>query len=252
MPDSKFIDVQGLRLHYLEWGAPDAPDVLLVHGSGATAETWTATAEALAHRYHIVAPDLRGHGRSDRPASGYRLSDFVRDLVEFIEGTRLQRAVYVGHSWGGNIGTVLASDYPDLISAALLEDPIYWKMVNAFVTSLVRQLAYIDRTAATDGETDVSRIALTRMLADNRDWAFRCEDHLRRISVPALILVADIEAGGQMIAEEVAYHRTIASPPVEFRVWPGVGHLMHIARPAQFTEEVAAFLARHSAPNGTL
>ena len=61
-------------------------------------------------------------------------------------------------------------------------------------------------------------------------------------------LVADIEAGGQMIPEEVAYHRTIAAPAVEFRVWPGVGHLLHTARPEQFTEELAAFLASHTAP----
>lgn len=174
-------------------------------------------AQSLQDRYHLVAPDLRGHGRSEWPESGYRLSDFVHDLVEFIERTGLRKPVYVGHSWGGNIGTVLASDHPELISAVLLEDPTYWKMVNAFVTSLVRQLAYLDRA----GDTDVSRTALTRMLTDNRDWALHCEDHLRRIATPALVLVADIEAGGQMIPEEVEYHRTIVPSSVEFRLWPG-------------------------------
>lgn len=247
MPVSKFVEVQGLRLHYLEWGDSASPDLLLVHGSGDNATTWTAIADALQDRYHIVAPDLRGHGRSTWPATGYQLSDFVQDLVEFIDRTELRRPAYVGHSWGGNIGTVLASDHPRLISAAVLEDPIYWKMLNAFVTSLVRQLAYLDRTE-TSGQETVSRSALTRMLTDNRDWALRCEEHLRRIALPSLVLVADIEAGGQMLSEEVVYHRTIAAPSVEFRVWPGVSHLMHVARPARFVEELAGFLASVARP----
>lgn len=235
---SRYIDVHGLRTHVLEWGDAGAPDLLLVHGSGDTASTWTAVAESLQDRYHIVAPDLRGHGQTERAAGSFLLDDFVGDVVGLIEQLGLERPAYIGHSWGGNIGTVIAADYPELISAALLEDPFFWKMINAFVTSLVRQLAYLERT----GRDTVSHEALGRMVEDNRGWALGCEAVLRRISAPTLVLVADIEAGGQMIAEEVAYHRSITPEGVEFRVWPGVGHLMHTARPAQFVAELEEFL----------
>lgn len=261
MPTSHVVEVQGLQLHYLEWGARGSPDLLLVHGWTGLAETWTTVAEALQDRYHIVAPDLRGHGRTDKPATGYELHDFARDIAQLVERAGLQRPAYVGHSWGGNIGTLLASDYPEAISAAFLEDPVYWKMMNAFVTSLPAALARLDRpeaairadaqargldAAAIDVEVfrhhHFSRDAITRLLTDNREWAFRCEDHLRRIAVPTLVLVADIAAGGYMLPEELAYYRTIASPRADFRLWPDVGHLMHDTRPAQFIAELTTFL----------
>jgi len=268
VPASHVVEVQGLQLHYLEWGTRGSPDLLLVHGWTGLGETWTAVAEALADRYHIVAPDLRGHGRSDKPATDYLLRDFARDIVQLVERAGLRRPAYVGHSWGGNIGTMLAAEYPDAISCAFLEDPVYWKMIDAFVTSLPRGLARLDRpeaeiraeaqargldAAATDAEVyrhhHFSRDALTRLLTDNRDWAFRCEDALRRIAVPTLVLVGDIAApglGGYMQPEELAYYRTIASPHTNFRLWPDVGHLMHDARPAQFIAELTTFLEPHA------
>jgi pimeloyl-ACP methyl ester carboxylesterase len=265
VPTSRYVDLPGLRMHYLEWGEPGRPDLLLVHGWTGLAETWNGVAEAFAGRYHVVAPDLRGHGRSDKPSTGYRLEDFTRDLVQFVERAGLRRPAYVGHSWGGNIGTMLAANHPEAIACALLEDPVYWKMINAFVTSLPRGLERLDRpeaeiradarargldAAATDAEVfrhhHFSRDALTRLLTDNRDWAFRCEEHLRRVAVPALVLVADLDAGGYMLPEEVAYYRAIAAPGVELRLWPQVGHLMHDSRPEQFNAELGQFLAAHA------
>ena len=84
--------------------------------------------------------------------------------------------------------------------------------------------------------------AVTRLLTDNRDWAFRCEDH-RRVAVPTLVLVGDIDAGGYMLPEELDYYRTIASPQLSFWLWPNVGHSMRGTLPEQYNEELAAFLA---------
>ena len=262
MPESKFTEVQGLKMHYLEWGNPGAPDLLLVHGWTGLGQAWTGVAESLQDRYHIIAPDHRGHGESDKPVTGYRLRDFVEDMHHLIQNLGLRRPAYVGHSWGGNIGTVMASDYPDDISRAFLEDPVYWRMINAFVTSLPQGLARHDRPEAeirADGQQHgltpqqideevyrhhhFSPHALTRLLTDNRDWAFQCEEHMKRIQVPTLVLVADINAGGYMLPEELEHYRRIASPQLTFRLWEGVGHMMHGARPDQFNQELAAFLA---------
>ena len=65
MPQSKFTEVQGLRMHYLEWGEPGAPDILLVHGWTGLGQGWSAVAESLQDRYHVIAPERwrRGIGR---------------------------------------------------------------------------------------------------------------------------------------------------------------------------------------------
>lgn len=263
MPESKFTEVQGLRMHYLEWGDPGAPDLLLVHGWTGLSQAWTSVAESLQDRFHIIAPDHRGHGLSDKPVTGYRLRDFVEDMHQLIQNLGLDHPAYVGHSWGGNIGTIMASEYPADISRAFLEDPVYWKMVNAFVTSLPQGLARHNRPESdirADGEGrgltpeqieeeiyrhhHFSPHALTRLLTDNREWAFQCEEHMRRIQVPTLVLVADINAGGYMMAEELEYYRSIASPQLTFRLWEGVGHMMHGTRPDQFNQELAEFLAQ--------
>ena len=262
MPQSKFTNVNGLRMHYMEWGDPDAPDVLLVHGWTGTGQGWSAVAESLQDSYHVIAPDHRGHGESDKPMTGYRLRDFADDIHQLIQGLELKRPAYVGHSWGGNIGTMMAADYPDDISKAFLEDPVYWRMIHAFVTALPQALARRNRPEAeiraegqqnglTQEQIDqevyrhhhFSPQALTRLLTDNRDWAFMCEERMKRISVPTLVLVADINAGGHMTLPEVEHYRSIASANLSFRLWEGVGHNMHGARPEQYNEELAQFLS---------
>ncbi len=259
---SKFTQVNGIRMHYWEWGETGAPDILLVHGWTGLGAGWAGVAASLENRYHIIAPDHRGHGESDKPVTGYRLRDFVEDMHQLIHTLALQRPVFVGHSWGGSIGTIMAADYPEDVSKALLEDPVCWKLINAFVTSLPQALARHARPEAeiraeaqqrglTPEETDqevyrhhhFSTDAITRLLTDNRDWAFACEEYLKRIGVPTLILVADIDAGGYVLREELDYYRQIASPHVQFRLWEGVGHGMHVAQLERFNQELAAFLA---------
>ncbi|MCY4576246.1 MAG: alpha/beta hydrolase [Chloroflexi bacterium] len=214
----------------------------------------------------MTAPDKRGHGQTDKPVTGYMLRDFATDIVTLIDTLGLEKPAYVGHSWGGNIGTIMASDYADKICGAFLEDPVYWKMVNVHVTSLAQAMARHNRPEAeiraeakeqgmSEQEADelvyrhhhFSPHAVTRLLTDNRQWAFRCEDHMRRIAVPTLVLVADIAAGGYMLPEELEYYRTIATPDLDFRLWPDVGHGMHAARPEQFNQELDEFLKSCSA-----
>lgn len=261
---SKFTEVQGIRMHYLEWGQTGNPDLLLVHGWTSLSQAWSGVADYFEDRYHIIAPDLRGHGDSDKPHTGYRLRDFCDDIHQLIGILGLRKPAFVGHSWGGNIGTVMASDHPDDISRAFLEDPVYWKMLNVFVTGLPSALARRDRPeveiraeakqrglSKADEEVEVYRQhhfsphAVTRLMTDNRDWVFACEEHLKRIRVPTMILVADIKAPGQsgsILREEMAYYKRIASPQVRFEFWEGVGHLMRVAKAERYNKELEAWL----------
>ncbi len=259
-PQSKFATVNGIRMHYLEWGAPGAPAVLLAHGWTGWAQSWSYVAEQLRDRYHIIAPDHRGHGESDKPETGYRLRDFVEDIHQLVNELGLKNPFYAGNSWGGCIGTILAADYPQDIAKAFLGDPVYWKMMNAFVTNLPmtlnrRQLsdeelrADLRQQGMSQKEIELELVrlrkfstqALTRLLTDNRDFALGCEEYLKRIKVPTLIIVADPAAGGFILKEEANYMERIASPMVRFTRWEGVGHGVLSARPERYVRDMVDF-----------
>ena len=258
-----FVTVNGLRLHYQEWGAPGSPDVLLVHGWSTSAPVWREIAVALSPDYHLIVPDNRGNGESQVPTTGFRISDYADDLVGLIDAVGLVRPALVGSSWGGNIGTYMAAEHPNHISKAVLADPVYWRMVDAFVTIIPRAISRLERPEAdvtaealASGATaekaqrevyisyHFSPDTLRRIASENRDWAVACEGYLARASVPTLVLVADPEAGGYISGPELQHMTAIASSDVELRPWKGVGHLMHGEAPDRFVTEVREFLDR--------
>ena len=105
---------QRLRLNYIDWGNPDAPPLLLVHGGRDHARSWDWVAEELRHDWHIIAPDLRGHGDSAwSPDGNYEMSAFVYDLAQLIHQLNLTSVTIVAHSMGGNIATRYAGLFPE-------------------------------------------------------------------------------------------------------------------------------------------
>lgn len=117
-PRSSFVLVGSRRLRVVEWGEASRPALLLLHGIRDHARSWDWVAAALADRFRIVAPDLRGHGDSDwvDPAA-YTLAAFVLDVADVVAALRLDRFVLVGHSFGGVVGLRYAAAFPDRVSA---------------------------------------------------------------------------------------------------------------------------------------
>ncbi len=122
-PISSFVSVNGVRLHYLDFGG-EGPPAVLHHATGFHAWMWTPIAAVLTRRYRVLALDGRGHGDSEKPLSGYRWEGFVADLVAFVETLRLGRVLGVGHSLGGTTTAGAAAARPDLFTALALLDPI--------------------------------------------------------------------------------------------------------------------------------
>jgi pimeloyl-ACP methyl ester carboxylesterase len=115
-PTSHSYFSQRLRLHYLDWGNPTAPPLLLIHGNRDHAHNWDWAAARLQDRYHIVAPDLRGHGDSQWSAgSMYAPAEFVYDIAQLIHQQQLAPLRIVAHSLGGNIALRYAGTYPDAV-----------------------------------------------------------------------------------------------------------------------------------------
>jgi pimeloyl-ACP methyl ester carboxylesterase len=122
-PASRTYLSQGLALHYLDWGNPGAPLLILIHGSNDHARSWDWTARALQDRFHVVAVDLRGHGDSQwSPDGAYLVAYYVLDLVEFVESLNEERVTIVAHSLGGTIASRYAALYPERVHKLVLVD----------------------------------------------------------------------------------------------------------------------------------
>lgn len=107
---------QRLTLAYCEWGAEDAPPLILVHGGRDQKRSWDRVAGQLSAAYRVIAPDLRGHGRSDWVSDGdYTIMDFVYDLRSLVEHLGMKTFTLVGHSLGGNIALRYAGLFPESI-----------------------------------------------------------------------------------------------------------------------------------------
>jgi pimeloyl-ACP methyl ester carboxylesterase len=127
MRSQKIMLGTGLAYHVLEWGADEPHDhtVLLLHGFLDLAWGWRATVEAgLAGRFHVIAPDMRGHGDSDRVGAGgyYYFADYVADVHELVKSLARKRLSIVGHSMGGSIASYYTGSFPARVEKlALLE-----------------------------------------------------------------------------------------------------------------------------------
>jgi len=95
--------LHGRRISYLAAGEPTAPVVLLVHGLTSSSATWEPVIPDLARHARVIAPDLLGHGQSDKPRADYSLGAFAMSLRDLLEQLGHDRATVVGHSFGGGV-----------------------------------------------------------------------------------------------------------------------------------------------------
>jgi proline-specific peptidase len=117
------VKVNGLSLHYTEWGPPDAPPVVLLHGITGHARVWDHFAERLTPGFRVLALDQRGHGDSEAPHDAdYRIATMADDLAAFADSLRLERFRVVGHSLGGRIAIQYAAHFPTRLERLVIVD----------------------------------------------------------------------------------------------------------------------------------
>src|SRR5688500_15798276 len=108
---------QRLRLHYVDWGNEGAPPLLLVHGARDHCRNWDWVARELQRDYHIIAPDLRGHGDSQWAVGGsYSLVDCVYDIAQLVHQRGLAPLTVMGHSMGGHVSLQYAGVFPEAVT----------------------------------------------------------------------------------------------------------------------------------------
>lgn len=117
-----WVELDGLRFHYTEWGSPAAPPVLLLHGLNVQCHTWDPIARDLAENYRVIAMDMRGHGDSDWAPSGYRVHSMARDVHALIDALALGPVRLVGHSAGVRVAIAVAGEKPETVRSLALSD----------------------------------------------------------------------------------------------------------------------------------
>ena len=116
-PASHIYFSQRLRLHYVDWGNNDAPPMIMIHGGRDHCRNWDWVAEELRQDYHIIAPDLRGHGDSQwMIGGGYSQVDYVYDIAQLLDQKKMTPVTIISHSLGGSIGLTYSGLYPENVT----------------------------------------------------------------------------------------------------------------------------------------
>src|SRR4030081_1466794 len=115
--------VRGLRFHFLEWGHPSAPPVLLLHGGNQSSHSWDLVSLNLADRFHVYALDQRGHGDTEWSRElDYSMDAMAADVLAFIADQGLVRPIIFGHSMGGRVTLHAVLQAPDAARALVIVD----------------------------------------------------------------------------------------------------------------------------------
>ncbi len=264
-PRHRFSDVTlatGVRLRYAEQGDAAGPAVILLHGYSDSWFSWSRVMPLIPARYHVIAPDFRGHGDSDKPESGYATRDLVGDVLALMDTLGLERATIVGHSMGSFVAQQVAVTAPrrvkrlvlvgsapafrtmsgvDEFAAAVyaLEDPVSEQFAREFQVSTIHQpipAEFLDTAVATSLRLParVWHGIMTGMLATPP------APELAGLGIPTLILSGDRDAVFTTPAQQALIAQL---PEARSSIYAETGHAPHWERPERFAGELVGFLA---------
>jgi non-heme chloroperoxidase len=260
----------GVRLHYVEQGDPNGPAIILLHGYSDSWVSYTPVLPLIDRKYHVYVPDLRGHGDSDRPATGYTFPDFAGDVIAFMNAKGLKKATVVGHSMGSFVAQHVATMAPERVEKLVLigsapavrndavlqlqrevsrlTDPVSLEFVREFQTSVVFQPVpdeFMDRIIQESLKVParVWRDAMAGMLASN------AKIDLSKIAAPTLIIWGDRETVFPNRSDQEALRKAI--PNATLKVYPETGHCPNWEEPHQFAKDLDEFIKTPAATEKT-
>ncbi|WP_329341671.1 alpha/beta hydrolase [Streptomyces sp. NBC_00663] len=263
------IDVGHIRLFCTSLGSDaDAPALLLVHGWGGDGREWSAHADALADRFRVIVPDLRGHGRSEVPDQGNTPLEMAYDLAALVEVLGCGPVVAVGHSMGGQVVNLLAVRRPELVRSVVALDPAHGAhgtevdgipgrlaeyreqgtraaadfVAGAFSPQAPAGLRTAHIRTMLGTPNHVIAQAYAGMYTDRDAVGIRphSEAYLRRRTQPALTVWTSAEAADWE-------RSTLHVPGSRVDHWPGVGHYLHEEHP----ERTVRLIQERAAADGT-
>ncbi|MDY6907239.1 MAG: alpha/beta hydrolase [Chloroflexota bacterium] len=154
-PEDRYVQVNGLKFHYLDWGGDGMPPMVLLHGFTTLAWAWHQFAPAFADSYRVLALDQRGHGDSEWPQGGdYTTEDHMTDIAGFVDALGLERMVLIGHSMGGRNAIMYAACFPEKVERLVLvdsrpdNDPQGSEALKQLITNIPEQIGSVEELIA--------------------------------------------------------------------------------------------------------
>lgn len=249
-----YATVNGLTMYYEAHGLPSGPPLVLLHGFTLTSDSWVPQLPAFGARYRLIAPDMRGHGRTNNPdglpAMNHR--QFARDAIALCQALGIERASFCGQSSGAMQLLTLALEAPALAQALVLAGPTYFydERVRTWMGGLTPETILSDVDARRARHTahgpeywrDVAE-AFIALGAHAHTDDFPEPEALREITAPALIVHGDRD---QIFPVDVPVSLYGLLPDAELCILPQTGHVPPEERPAWFNAIVLDFLARRA------
>lgn len=122
-PQDKTVNANGINIHYLDWGNPGKPNLVMIHGLRGHAHSWDDVSAAVCQDYHVLALDQRGRGETDWAKDGdYSTDAYVADLDAFCRALGMDRFILMGHSMGGRNSMTFAGKYPNKLEKLIIVD----------------------------------------------------------------------------------------------------------------------------------
>ena len=255
VPELRSATVLGLAIKYYDVGS--GPALLLIHGIGGDADEWAFCFEAFSKSHRVIAIDLLGFGRSDKPQIDYHIAVFVEVIQEFLRVLEIERIAVLGESLGGWIAASFALNFPERVDKLILVDaagvwgdiaelPIDLRVSTRAHLHDVFKLVFFDKRLATDELVDMA-YKLHLLRGDGRTIdsvlrntaAERLDDVISRLNIPTLIVWGEQD---EMIPLSVGQnlHKLIRGSKLE--VIPQCGHVPALEQPAEFVQHVLGFL----------
>lgn len=262
----RVVDASAAPLHVREAGRAEAPGVLLLHGLGGDHTVWNAQVGALGEHHHVLAPDLRGHGKSPTPdGSTFAFDELEGDLEAMLAALHPRPVHVVGMSAGGFLALRLLLDRPDLVRSLTLVGSgaqcdghtravaAHWAEVyrdqgyEAYVLRLLKDLFYPEWLESHMDYLDTALVAMRgRDLRAAVQWglavrAFDVRPQLSRIRVPTFALHG---MDDRVIDPSHARLVRQAVRGTELKLFPFVGHMVPLEKPEETTQLLADWVRR--------
>jgi esterase len=266
--EDKYIEVNGIRLHYLDWGSNGKPPFIMLHGISRIAHQFDHIAPVFRKDYHVMAIDMRGHGDSGwSPEGAYLVEDYEKDLDAFIDKLNLRNLILLGNSTGGRVVQVYAGLHPDRVSRLISED-VGPERTNDIASAFTRQvereangwaseeelLAELKRSNPKTPEDILRSYAhygskrredgrivwkrdpnLAKGFVPTELWRF-----VRQIKCPTIYILG---GASRIVPPETQEELKKTIPGVQIVVMPGLGHYPDQESTVEFLNIVQAFLA---------
>lgn len=278
----RFIDVQSIWTRYWDFGA--GPPIILLHGLGASAETWQYVVGPLSQHYRVLVPDLIGFGYTDKPNIDYTLEAFVGFVGAFMESVAIPQATFVGHSLGGAIALRIAIEHPDWVQRLVIADTGGLEETSGLLLKLLRlplvgecllspgrgktrkalKLYFYDKSHVTDEIVDLNFRLISQPGAQRAYLStvrntistsgsepgikMLVTDRLDEIEARTLVLWG---AEDEIASPDTAQLIARGIPNVELHVIPEAGHNPMAEQPERFNKALLDFLDPPPAPGTT-